>query len=217
MSASVARPGSRAAWDVIEEVCVSRFTGELVLRTSTRTTHVFMTRGLIYFAEHEGSEPLGRRLTVAGGIPGELIDAAGPGALDDLDALFAGQDPSEHSLAEGIIQADTERALLEIAEEPVLAQESTMYRHHRSGIDRWFSSQYARGTVEGSCGTEIADDGGPPVAAAEPPSLIPPMQPDLPPTDVEDALQRALSATESATKTIGPAPKGFVRTRRRGD
>jgi hypothetical protein len=55
------------------------------------------------------------------------------------------------------------------------------------------------------------------VARVEPPSLIPALEPDVPPADVEVALQRALSATESATKTIGPAPKGFVRTRRRGD
>jgi hypothetical protein len=207
----------RLAWDVIEDICISRFTGQVSLTTAIGTTNVYMTRGLIYLAEHTTEAPLGERIAAAGVIPDELLPADGTigQGLGDLDAFFAGHPPSAREGAEEVVQVVTERTLLEISEQAVLAVESTMYRHHPSGVDRWFSSQHARGGAAGrACDTQIVIQPGDVVAQVPPPQMIPQMVRETISTDVADVVRRAVSAIEAATKTIGPAPEGFVRPQR---
>jgi hypothetical protein len=153
-------------------------------------------------------------------IPHELLQDESDRAsrLSALDELFAGQPVSARADAEAEIQAETESALIAVSEQTVLSSSSTMYRHHPSGIDRWFSSHHARSAPAGSgCDTRVLLDDGGPIEPIPAPQLIPPLladgQPSTLPDDVADAVRRALSAIETATKTIGPAPKGFVRSR----
>src|SRR4051812_37038109 len=210
----------RLAWDVIEQICAARFTGQVSIVTQAGTTNVYMTRGLIYFAEHSTEIPIGDRALAAGAIPAELLpdDDSILRALADLDALFAGQPAWARENVERVIQAETERALMTICDLQVLSLNSTMYRHHVSGIDRWFSSQHARGVAPApSCETKVVVGEHETIALVPPPQTIPPMVRETTSgevADVGEAVRRAVSAIDTATKTIGPAPKGFVRKQR---
>jgi hypothetical protein len=216
MTESAIESFPRAAWDVIEEVCAARFTGQITLHTADRTTNVYMTRGLIYFAERSTDARLVERLARSGAIPPELLPVPSDGTqLENLDELFTGQPQAVRDPVEAVIQAETEKALMEIADRDVDTFESMMYRHHPSGIDRWFSSQHARSAgLEQNCTTEIVVDDGDAIEPAPEPELIPSLEPDEVPENVADAVRRTMSAIETATKTIGPAPKGFVRAPR---
>ena len=217
MTESAIQSDPRLAWDVIESICTARFTGQVSITTAFGTTNVYMTRGLIYFAEHSNETPIGERAAAAGTIPAELLpdDDSGRRALADLDALFAGQPASAREAVEEIVQAETERTLMEICDEPVLSTDSTMYRHHPTGIDRWFSSQHARGTAATSpCETKVVVGEDDAIEVIPPPQTIPPMVRETISGDVGEAVRRAVSAIEMATKTIGAAPKGYVRQQR---
>jgi hypothetical protein len=204
---------SRLAWDVIETICTARFTGQVSIVTAIGTTNVYMTRGLIYFAEHSNEIPIGDRASAAGAIPAELLPDEGSilRALADLDALFAGQPAWAREAVEEVIQLETERTLTEICDQPVVSLDSTMYRHHPSGIDRWFSSQHARGGATEACETKVVVGERDAIAVIPPPQTIPPMVRESISGDVGEAVRRAVSAIETATKTIGAAPKGYVR------
>ena len=205
---------ARLAWDVIEKICAARFTGQVSITTRIGTTNVYMTRGLIYFAEHTTEIPIGDRALSAGAIPAELLpdDDSILRALADLDSLFAGQPAWAREQVEAVVQAETERTLLQISDEPVLSLDSTMYRHHPSGIDRWFSSQHARGGGETpACETKVVIGEGETIAPVPPPQMIPPMARETISGDVSEAVRRAVSAIDTATKAIGAAPQGFVR------
>lgn len=208
----------RLAWDVIEQICAARFTGQVSLTTARGTSNVYMTRGLIYFAEHSTEVPIGDRASAAGAIPAELLpnDDSILSALADLDALFAGQPASSRVAVEEVVQTETERTLMEICDEPVITLDSTMYRHHPSGIDRWFSSQHARGGAAptATCETKVVVGQHEEIVVVPPPQPIPPMVRETASTDVSEAVRRAVSAIDAATKTIGAAPKGFVRPSR---
>ncbi|MEO7354201.1 MAG: hypothetical protein ABIZ70_07625 [Gemmatimonadales bacterium] len=204
----------RLAWDVIETICTARFTGQVSIATAVGTTNVYMTRGLIYFAEHSDAIPIGDRASAAGAIPAELLpdESSILSALADLDALFAGQPASARESIEEVIQLETERTLMEICDQPVISLDSTMYRHHPSGIDRWFSSQHARGgTAPPACEAKIVIGAGETIALIPPPEVIPPMVRETISGDVGEAVRRAVTAIETATKKISAAPHGYVR------
>ena len=212
MTESAIQSDPRLAWDAIETICSARFTGQVSITTAIGTTNVYMTRGLIYFAEHTADGPIGDRAAAAGAIPGELLPDEGSILPVDLDALFAGQPTSSREAVEEVIQIETERTLLEISDEPVLSMDSTMYRHHPSGVDRWFSSQHARGgAADPSCETKVVIEAGETIVLIPPPQMIPQMVRETVSDDIAEAVRRAVSATDTATKTIGAAPKGFVR------
>jgi len=217
MTESAIQGDQRLAWDVIEKICAARFTGQVSIVTAVGTTNVYMTRGLIYFAEHANEIPIGDRASAAGAIPAELLpdDELILRALADLDALFAGQPAWAREGVEEVIQAETERTLMEICDQPVVSLDSTMYRHHPSGIDRWFSSQHARGPAPtAACETKVVVGDRDQIAVIPPPQTIPPMVRETVSSDVGEAVRRAVTAIETATKTIGPAPKGYVRQQR---
>jgi len=217
MTESAIQSDPRLAWDVIEQICAARFTGQVAIETVIGRTNVYMTRGLIYFAEHSTEIPIGDRALAAGAIPSELLpdDDSIRHALADLDALFAGQPAWAREAVEAAIQVETERTLMEICDQQVISSDSTMYRHHVSGIDRWFSSQHARGTTDiPSCETKVVIGEGDVIELIPPPQTIPPMVRETISGDVGEAVRRAVSAIDTATKTIGPAPKGFVRQQR---
>ena len=53
-SGSVTSATGQTAWQVIEDACSMRVTGELALTTSSPTeTKVYLMNGLVYFAERE--------------------------------------------------------------------------------------------------------------------------------------------------------------------
>ena len=210
----------RAAWDVIEQTCTSRFTGELALKTASATTNVYMTRGLIYLAEYPGEPTLIDRLLAAGVISPDLLPPDSPNTAN-LDAVFSVDPMNMREHVEAVIQLDTEKVLLEIAAETVLSFQTTMYRHHPSKVDRWFSSQHARSqAVADGCATDagLVDTTRQVEPTPAPDHLIPPLRTDesatFVPDDVADAVRRAVDAIETATQTLGQVPKGFVRAPR---
>ena len=134
--------GARLAWDVIEEACISRLTGEMTLSLGSISTRVYITNGLVYFAEHDGQSSIGERLLQLGTLSADQMSR---GAIqlnntEHLGRLFD-RDPSiDRGVVELAVEMLTEETLTDIAELPVASYSTALYRHHVSGIARWFSS-----------------------------------------------------------------------------
>ncbi|HRE02856.1 MAG TPA: hypothetical protein PLV68_16260, partial [Ilumatobacteraceae bacterium] len=133
----------RTAWDVIEEACTQRLTGELALTTAAGgTTRVYVNAGLIYFAEHDGAPSLAEQLVIAGALDDQQLQRGMVrlNGTEHLGRLFERDASIDRDSVELAVELITEDTLTDIAEQAVITFRSTIYRHHPSGINRWFAS-----------------------------------------------------------------------------
>lgn len=145
VSPDIVNSPPRSAWEIIEDVCNAHVTGELTLTTASPTktkTKVYMTRGLVYFAERETDDTLATRLVLSGAINLDQlqIGAIRLNCVEHLGRMFERDATIERDAVELAVELITEMTLTDIADQPVLSHRLAMYRHHPSGIARWFSS-----------------------------------------------------------------------------
>jgi hypothetical protein len=167
-------PSVRTAWDVIEEACIARITGEMTLTTASPfKTRVYITNGLVYFAEHDADEPLAARLVVAGALEPEQLHRGSIrlNGSEHLGRLFERDTSIDRDAVELAVELITEQTLTDIAEQPVASYRTAIYRHHPSGIARWFSSHHAADDGVAGAGPGRADDD---VAVKPALTLVPP-------------------------------------------
>ena len=172
---------NRSAWQVIEEVCAQRLSGELALVTAAPTaTRVYMNNGLVYFAEQDGDDTLAARLVISGALDDEQLrrGAIRLNGVEHLGRLFERDDTIDRDAVELAIELITEMALSDVADQPVRTFRTSMYRHHSSGINRWFSSQH---TIEDEpvTGVPVITPSAPSQAA--PPQAAPVMAAEIEP------------------------------------
>lgn len=172
---------TRAAWEVIEDARRARVTGELTLTTaSPAKTMIYLNSGTVYFAERETDESLATRLVLAGAInPDQLHRGAlRLNGVEHLGRLFDRDATVERDEVELALEMMTEQTLTEIAEQDVLSSHITMYRHHVSGVVRWFSTPSAVHEGEPSHTTSTTDTAPTPVVThALIASPVPPWEP----------------------------------------
>ena len=133
----------RLAWRIIDEARHGRVTGELCLTTvSPSKIRVYLDSGVVYFAERETDESLATRLVLAGAIDPDQLHRGSLrlNGVEHLGRLFDRDVSVERDEVELALELMTEQTLTEIAEYEVLSSQITMYRHHSSGVARWFAA-----------------------------------------------------------------------------
>lgn len=118
------------------------FTGEAVLELAAvpgAVVRIHLDAGRPYVAERVGDEPIGRRLVAAGTIEAEQLQRGmvPVGDVEHLGRLFQRERTIDRDAVVAAVEAMTDELLTEVADDRATVT-ITPYRHHRSGIHRWF-------------------------------------------------------------------------------
>jgi len=130
---------AQPAWMTLDDARERSFTGELVFEGNPDVL-AYLDHGIVYFAEAADAAALGQRLLDAG-----LVDAAQlergtvrVGDIEHLGRLFD-RDPSiDRDAVLVMTEAFTEDVVMRLANNSVSNVRVTAYRHHPSGLHRWF-------------------------------------------------------------------------------
>jgi hypothetical protein len=196
----------RTAWEVIEQACNEHVTGELTITTgSPAKTKVYLLNGLVYFAERETDETLATRLVLAGALNLEQLHRGTIrlNGVEHLGRMFERDESIDRDAVELAIELVTEQTLTDIADQHVVSYRISLYRHHSSGIARWFSGHHSLeeeapfpSASEQVAAPVVAPQAEPPVSPVEHVVEEPrPTEPD--PSPSFDA-QRAIESTPGA-------------------
>ncbi len=135
LSAADASPG----WLVLDAAREQQFTGEIVFDASHQITAYF-DNGIAYHAVRAGDPSLCEQLLDAGIVDASQIDrgVVRVGGVEHLGRLFD-RDPSvDRDAVTVFVELKTDTLLTELANRPATTFRLTAYRHHASGIHRWF-------------------------------------------------------------------------------
>ncbi|MCU1367738.1 MAG: hypothetical protein JWN39_3377 [Ilumatobacteraceae bacterium] len=198
---SVSAGTGRTVWQVIEEACDLKVTGEVSLATSSPSrTKVYLMNGLVYFAETETDESLATRLVLVGALDQQQLKNGmlKLNGVENLGRLFERDSSIDRDAVEIAIESITEQTLAEAADQAVESFRTTMYRHHPSGIHRWYSSQLSSDAETGALAPMVTIV---PVVVAEPSVEVPTTDEPIM-FDSPDVAPPA--PTPSPTSTAGP-------------
>ncbi len=147
-SESSTLPGMEPGWTTLNTAREHAFTGEIVFESEPEI-RVYLDNGVAYFAERASDPPLARRLIDAGVVDAVQLDrgTVRVGDVQHLGRLFD-RDPSVDRDAVMVATEElTERLLAELANNIVASSRSTAYRHHPSGLHRWFVTPIDAGSA----------------------------------------------------------------------
>ncbi len=135
----IAADEPRPGWAALDAARELAFTGEIVF-SAEPDVRVYVDNGVAYFAERADDPSLGRRLLDAGVVDAAQLDkgTVRVGDVEHLGRLFD-RDPSvDRDAVMVMTEAATDARLTELANTIVSATTATAYRHHESGVHRWF-------------------------------------------------------------------------------
>ncbi len=115
------------------------FTGEIVFETDPEV-HAYLDHGIVYHAERATDASLGSRLLEAGVVDQAQLDrgTVRVGDLEHLGRLFD-RDPSvDRDAVLVVAEAATAELVADLANGVTATARVTAYRHHPSGVHRWF-------------------------------------------------------------------------------
>ncbi len=138
-TAALAVSGSQPAWMTLNEARERAFTGEIVFETDPEV-HAYLDHGIVYYAERVTDASLGRRLLDAGVLDIEQLDrgVVRVGDIEHLGRLFD-RDPSiDRDAVVVVAETATEGLVSDLANRAITSVRVTAYRHHPSGVHRWF-------------------------------------------------------------------------------
>jgi hypothetical protein len=138
-TAALAVDGSQPVWMTLNEARERAFTGEIVFETDPEVL-AYLDHGIVYYAERVTDASLGRRLLDAGVIDVEQLDRGivRVGDIEHLGRLFD-RDPSvDRDAVIVVAETATEELIADLANRAVTTVRVTAYRHHPSGVHRWF-------------------------------------------------------------------------------
>ena len=137
--AALAIDGLQPAWMTLNEARERAFTGEIVFETDPEVIAYF-DHGIVYYAERATDASLGRRLIDAGVLDVEQLDRGmvRVGDIEHLGRLFD-RDPSvDRDAVVVVAESATEELIADLANRAITTVRVTGYRHHASGVHRWF-------------------------------------------------------------------------------
>jgi hypothetical protein len=141
-AAALGIDGPQPVWMTLNQARKRAFTGEIVFETDPEV-HAYLDSGTVYYAERDSDVSLGRRLLEAGVVHIDQLrrGIVRVGDVEHLGRLFD-RDPSvdRHAV---IVMAETatEQLVAELANRSTTTVRATAYRHHPSGLHRWFVTQ----------------------------------------------------------------------------
>ena len=131
--------GSQPVWMTLNEARERSFTGEIVFETDPEVL-AYLDHGIVYYAERVTDVSLGRRLLDAGVVDSEQLGrgTVRVGDIEHLGRLFD-RDPSiDRDAVVVVAESATEQLIAELANREITTVRVTAYRHHPSGVHRWF-------------------------------------------------------------------------------
>ena len=131
--------GPQPAWMTLNDARERAFTGEVVFEVDPEVS-AYLDNGVVYYAERTSDAPLGRRLLETGVVTIEQLErgTVRVGDVEHLGRLFD-RDPSvDRDAVLVVTETATERLIAEVANDATATVRVTAYRHHPSGVHRWF-------------------------------------------------------------------------------
>lgn len=115
------------------------FTGELTFSVDP-AVRLYLDGGNVYHAEREGDQPVSHLLLDAGVIDSTQLQrgVVSVGQVEHLGRLFDRDTSIDRDAVMVVLESATESLLQQIANSVIASVSTTAYRHHPSGIHRWF-------------------------------------------------------------------------------
>lgn len=138
-SAPLVVNGAQPVWLTLNDARERAFTGEIVFETDPEV-FAYLDHGIVYYAERVSDASLGSRLLDAGVIDQTQLDrgTVRVGDIEHLGRLFD-RDPSvDRDAVVVVAEAATEELIADLANRVTAKARVTAYRHHPSGVHRWF-------------------------------------------------------------------------------
>ena len=138
-SAALSANGPQPVWMTLNEARERAFTGEIIFEVDPEVL-AYLDNGVVYYAERTADASLGRRLLDSGVIDANQLErgTVRVGDVEHLGRLFD-RDPSvDRDSVLVVAEAATEDLISELANEAITTIRVTAYRHHPSGVHRWF-------------------------------------------------------------------------------
>ena len=142
--------GAQPGWVVLNCARDERFTGQIVFHTQPEI-EVYFDFGMTYHAVSAGDLTLSEQLVAAGVVVPAQIErgTVRVGKVDHLGRLFDRDSSIERDSVMVALELATDDVIATIANHPPTSFSVTAYRHHASGVHRWFASS-ARPSQRGS-------------------------------------------------------------------
>jgi len=138
-TAALTVDGAQPVWMTLNDARERAFTGELVFEADPEVL-AYLDNGIVYYAERTSDVSLGRRLLAAGVIDIGQIErgTVRVGDIEHLGRLFD-RDPSvDRDAVLVLAETSTDDLIAELANRATTTVRVTAYRHHPSGVHRWF-------------------------------------------------------------------------------
>ncbi|MGB9344423.1 MAG: hypothetical protein WCA90_00170 [Ilumatobacteraceae bacterium] len=134
--------GPQPAWMTLDEARERAFTGEIVFEVDPEVL-AYLDNGVVYYAERASDTPLGRRLLEAGVVDTGQLErgTVRVGDVEHLGRLFDRDASVDRDAVLVVTETATEALIAELANQAVTTVRVTAYRHHPSGVHRWFVAQ----------------------------------------------------------------------------
>ncbi len=145
LSGSLSVERRQPVWMTLDEARERAFTGEIVFEVDPEVLAYF-DNGVVYYAERVNDLPLAQRLLDAGVIDAEQLvrGTVRVGEVDHLGRLFERDDSVDRDAVLVVTETSTEALIAELANREIASARVTAYRHHPSGVHRWFVAQRDR-------------------------------------------------------------------------
>ncbi|TFH13252.1 MAG: hypothetical protein E4H05_11270, partial [Acidimicrobiales bacterium] len=139
---SLSVSGPQPGWMTLDEARERAFTGEIVFEVEPEVL-VYLDNGVVYYAERVSGPSLARRLVEAGVIEQIQLErgTVRVGDVEHLGRLFDREPSVDRDAVMVVTETSTEDLTTELANYAVATVRVTAYRHHPSGVHRWFVAQ----------------------------------------------------------------------------
>ncbi len=133
--------GPQPGWMTLDEASDRAFTGEIVFEVDPEV-RVYLDTGVVYYAERASDLSLARRLLDAGVVDQVQLESGTVrvGDVEHLGRLFEREPSVDADAVMVATETSTEDLVTDLANHAVTTVRVTAYRHHPSGIHRWFAS-----------------------------------------------------------------------------
>lgn len=138
-AAPLAVKGAQPVWLTLNDARERAFTGEIVFETDPEV-FAYLDHGVVYYAERVTDASLGSRLLDAGVIDKAQLDrgTVRVGDVEHLGRLFDRDQSIDRDAVIVVAEAATGGLIADLANRVTATARVTAYRHHPSGVHRWF-------------------------------------------------------------------------------